>query len=87
MICLWIFMFDELVVGFNLKEIDDFKVLIVKLCSEYNVMVLLIEYDMKLVMSIFDYIVVINQGVFLVDGMLEQICDNLDVIKVYLGEV
>ena len=48
--------------------------------------VLLIEHDMKLVMSISDHIVVINQGTPLADGTPEQIRDNPDVIKAYLGE-
>ena len=47
--------------------------------------VLLIEHDMKLVMSISDHIVVINQGA-LADGTPEQIRDNPDVIKAYLGK-
>lgn len=80
-------MFDELVVGFNLKEIKELDELIVELCNYYNIIILLIEYDMKLVMGIFDCIYVVNQGMLLVNGMLEEICNNLDVICVYLGEV
>jgi branched-chain amino acid transport system ATP-binding protein len=41
---------------------------------------------MKLVMSISDHIVVINQGTPLADGTPEQIRDNPEVIKAYLGE-
>jgi branched-chain amino acid transport system ATP-binding protein len=52
----------------------------------HDVTVLLIEHDMKLVMSISDHIVVINQGCPLADGTPEQIRDNPDVIKAYLGE-
>jgi len=48
--------------------------------------VLLIEHDMKLVMSISDHIYVINQGTPLADGTPEQIRNNPDVIKAYLGE-
>lgn len=47
-------MFDELVVGFNLKEIKELDELIVELCNYYNIIILLIEYDMKLVMGILD---------------------------------
>ena len=52
----------------------------------HNVTVLLIEHDMKLVMGISDHIVVINQGTPLADGTPEQIRDNPEVIKAYLGE-
>lgn len=47
-------MFDELVVGFNLKEMKELDELIVELCNYYNIIILLIEYDMKLVMGILD---------------------------------
>ncbi|AID72299.1 ABC transporter ATP-binding protein [Pseudomonas aeruginosa] len=81
-----ILMLDEPAAGLNPKETDDLKALIAKLRSEHNVTVLLIEHDMKLVMSISDHIVVINQGTPLADGTPEQIRDNPDVIKAYLGE-
>lgn len=82
-----ILMFDELVVGLNLKEIKELDEFIVELCNYYNIIILFIEYDMKLVMGIFDCIYVVNQGILLVNGMLEEICNNLDVICVYFGEV
>lgn len=81
-----ILMLDEPAAGLNPKETDDLKALIAKLRSEHNVTVLLIEHDMKLVMSISDHIVVINQGAPLADGTPEQIRDNPDVIKAYLGK-
>ena len=77
---------DEPAAGLNPKETDDLKALIGVLREEHNATVLLIEHDMKLVMSISDHIVVINQGTPLADGTPEQIRDNPDVIKAYLGE-
>lgn len=47
-------MFDEFAVGFNLKEMKELDELIVELCNYYNIIILLIEYDMKLVMGILD---------------------------------
>ena len=41
---------------------------------------------MKLVMTISDYIVVINQGMPLADGIPEEIRNHPEVIKAYLGE-
>jgi branched-chain amino acid transport system ATP-binding protein len=81
-----ILMLDEPAAGLNPKETEDLKALISVLREEYNATVLLIEHDMKLVMSISDHIVVINQGTPLADGTPEQIRDNPDVIKAYLGE-
>ncbi|POP72943.1 high-affinity branched-chain amino acid ABC transporter ATP-binding protein LivG [Pseudomonas syringae] len=81
-----ILMLDEPAAGLNPRETDDLKALIGVLRSEHNATVLLIEHDMKLVMSISYHIVVINQGTPLADGTPEQIRDNPDVIKAYLGE-
>ncbi|WP_371368958.1 high-affinity branched-chain amino acid ABC transporter ATP-binding protein LivG [Pseudomonas sp. QL9] len=79
-------MLDEPAAGLNPRETEDLKALIAMLRAEHNVTVLLIEHDMKLVMSISDHIYVINQGTPLADGTPEQIRDNPDVIKAYLGE-
>ena len=81
-----ILMLDEPAAGLNPRETDDLKALIGVLRNEHDATVLLIEHDMKLVMSISDQIVVINQGTPLADGTPEQIRDNPDVIKAYLGE-
>jgi len=79
-------MLDEPAAGLNPRETEDLKALIAMLRSEHGVTVLLIEHDMKLVMSISDHIYVINQGTPLADGTPEQIRGNPDVIKAYLGE-
>lgn len=81
-----ILMLDEPAAGLNPKETEDLKQLISLLRKEYNVTVLLIEHDMKLVMTISDHIVVINQGKPLADGTPEQIRNHPEVIKAYLGE-
>ncbi|PVZ13600.1 MULTISPECIES: high-affinity branched-chain amino acid ABC transporter ATP-binding protein LivG [unclassified Pseudomonas] len=81
-----ILMLDEPAAGLNPRETDDLKALISVLREQYNATVLLIEHDMKLVMSISDHIVVINQGMPLADGTPEQVRDNPEVIKAYLGE-
>jgi len=81
-----ILMLDEPAAGLNPKETEDLKALIGVLRNDHNATVLLIEHDMKLVMSISDHIVVINQGMPLADGTPEQIRDNPEVIKAYLGE-
>ncbi|MDB5984946.1 MAG: leucine/isoleucine/valine transporter ATP-binding subunit [Pseudomonas sp.] len=81
-----ILMLDEPAAGLNPRETEDLKALISVLRNEHNATVLLIEHDMKLVMSISDHIVVINQGTPLADGTPQQIRDNPEVIKAYLGE-
>ncbi len=81
-----ILMLDEPAAGLNPKETEDLKALIALLRDEHGVTVLLIEHDMKLVMSISDHIYVINQGTPLANGSPEQVRNNPDVIKAYLGE-
>lgn len=81
-----IIMLDEPAAGLNPRETDDLKALIGLLRDQHDVTVLLIEHDMKLVMSISDHIFVINQGTPLAEGSPLQIRDNPDVIKAYLGE-
>ena len=81
-----ILMLDEPAAGLNPRETEDLKALIGMLRNDHDVTVLLIEHDMKLVMSISDHIYVINQGTPLANGTPEQIRNNPDVIKAYLGE-
>jgi branched-chain amino acid transport system ATP-binding protein len=78
-------MLDEPAAGLNPRKPKTSR-LIAVLRESHNVTVLLIEHDMKLVMGISDRIVVINQGTPLAHGTPEQIRDNPDVIKAYLGE-
>jgi branched-chain amino acid transport system ATP-binding protein len=79
-------MLDEPAAGLNPRETEDLKQLIGMLRDKHDVTVLLIEHDMKLVMSISDHIYVINQGTPLADGTPQQVRDNPAVIKAYLGE-
>ena len=81
-----ILMLDEPAAGLNPRETEDLKQLIGMLRTDHDVTVLLIEHDMHLVMSISDHIYVINQGTPLADGTPEEIRNNPDVIKAYLGE-
>lgn len=79
-------MLDEPAAGLNPRETEDLKKLIGQLRDEHGVTVLLIEHDMKLVMSISERILVINQGAPLAEGTPGEIRANPDVIKAYLGE-
>jgi branched-chain amino acid transport system ATP-binding protein len=79
-------MLDEPAAGLNPNETKELDQLILDLREHHGVAVLLIEHDMKLVMEISDYIVVVDQGRPLADGTPQQIRANPDVIKAYLGE-
>ncbi|WP_158780767.1 high-affinity branched-chain amino acid ABC transporter ATP-binding protein LivG [Pantoea sp. BAV 3049] len=81
-----ILMLDEPAAGLNPKETHELDELIAELRGERKVSVLLIEHDMKLVMGISDRIYVVNQGTPLANGTPEEIRNNPDVIRAYLGE-
>ncbi len=81
-----ILMLDEPAAGLNPKETKELDELIVELRNHHNTTILLIEHDMKLVMGISDRIYVVNQGTPLANGTPEQIRNNPDVIRAYLGE-
>jgi len=77
---------DEPAAGLNPNETKELDELIVRLRDEHEISVLLIEHDMGLVMGISDHIYVIAQGTPLADGTPEEIKNNPEVIKAYLGE-
>ncbi|STQ73390.1 high-affinity branched-chain amino acid ABC transporter ATP-binding protein LivG [Hafnia alvei] len=79
-------MLDEPAAGLNPKETDELNELIADLRNHHQVSVLLIEHDMKLVMDISDRIYVVNQGTPLAQGCPEEVRNNPDVIRAYLGE-
>ncbi|WP_428944810.1 high-affinity branched-chain amino acid ABC transporter ATP-binding protein LivG [Pantoea sp. FN060301] len=81
-----ILMLDEPAAGLNPRETLELDELIAELRGEHKVSVLLIEHDMKLVMGISDRIYVVNQGTPLANGTPEEIRNNPDVIRAYLGE-
>ncbi|WP_290701170.1 high-affinity branched-chain amino acid ABC transporter ATP-binding protein LivG [Amphritea sp.] len=79
-------MLDEPAAGLNPNETKELDELIIKLRDEHEISVLLIEHDMSLVMGISDHIYVISQGAPLAQGNADEIKNNPDVIKAYLGE-
>ena len=77
---------DRAATWLNPKETKELDELIAELRNHHNTTILLIEHDMKLVMGISDRIYVVNQGTPLANGTPEQIRNNPDVIRAYLGE-
>lgn len=77
---------DEPTAGMNPKESEEMKEFILRLRDERRVTVLLIEHDMNVVMGISDSITVLNYGIKLAEGTPEEIRNNQEVIKAYLGE-
>ena len=54
--------------------------------DEFDMTILLIEHDMKLVSGICERLTVLNFGQVLAEGETSDVLNNPEVIKAYLGE-
>ncbi len=77
---------DEPAAGMNPAETDELMETITLIREKYNVTILLIEHDMKLVAGICEKIFVLNFGTRLANGLPGEVLNNPEVIKAYLGE-
>ncbi|SDU53780.1 ABC transporter ATP-binding protein [Desulfobacula phenolica] len=82
----FLLLLDEPAAGMNPQETKSLDDLIIKLRDEENISILLIEHDMKLVMSLSDNIHVVDYGKKIAEGTPEEIKSNPEVIKAYLGD-
>jgi len=82
----FLLLLDEPAAGMNPRETKALDELILKIRDQENISILLIEHDMKLVMSLSDNIHVVDYGKKIGEGSPEEIRNNPAVIKAYLGE-
>ena len=77
---------DEPAAGMNPSETAELMENIVKIRDTFQIAVMLIEHDMKLVMSICEGLCVLNFGHVIAKGTAEEIQSNPAVIEAYLGK-
>jgi branched-chain amino acid transport system ATP-binding protein len=76
---------DEPTAGLNTVETVRLAATISRIRAN-DVTVMLVEHDMSLVMSVADWIVVLNYGQNLAEGRPEEIQNNPRVVEAYLGQ-
>jgi len=79
-----VILLDEPSAGLNVREVSMI-MSIVERIRRRGIPVLLIEHNMKAVMGVCDRIVVLNHGEKIAEGSPNEIANNEEVIKAYLG--
>ena len=77
---------DEPAAGMNPTETEDLMKTIRFIRDKFNIAVLLIEHDMKLVMGVCEKITVLNFGQVLMSGTPQEVQNDPEVIKAYIGD-
>ena len=77
---------DEPAAGMNPNETKELMETIHFVRDEFDMTVLLIEHDMKLVSGICEELTVLNFGQVLAQGKTSDVLNDPQVIKAYLGE-
>ena len=80
-----ILLLDEPMAGMNVEEKQDMCRFILDVNEEFGTTIVLIEHDMGVVMDISDRVVVLDYGKKIGDGTPDEVRNNEDVIRAYLG--
>ena len=77
---------DEPAAGMNPNETQELMDVITFIREKFNITILLIEHDMRLVGGICEKLTVLNFGTELAKGNTAEVLNNPEVVKAYIGE-
>ena len=81
-----VLLLDEPAAGMNPAEVDELNRLILDIRDHYRLTVMVVEHQMRLVMSICDEILVVNFGRKLLQGKPDEVKNDPQVLEAYLGK-
>ena len=76
---------DELLTGLTPKESDE-AIALIKRINKQGVTLLIVEHVMRVIMGLCDRIAVLHHGEKICEGNPEEVCNDENVINVYLGK-
>ncbi len=80
-----VLLLDEPMGGMNIEEKEDMARFILDVNDEWGTTIVLIEHDMGVVMDISQRVVVLDLGSKIAEGTPQEVKDNPQVVKAYLG--
>ena len=80
-----VLLLDEPAAGMNPQESMELVEMIRRVQKEYNLTILLIEHDMKVIMRLCEYIYVMATGEVIAEGKPDEIRNDPQVVAAYLG--
>lgn len=80
-----VLLLDEPMAGLTHSEKDDLMEIILKIKEQFDLSVMIVEHDMKVIMNLCQSILVMNQGVMIAEGTASEIRQNPEVVEAYLG--